>query len=200
MKFIYAKDLTPLFVDHSVINLMKTMIDGPTTFDFTGVNVMDRALEALARIVIDTEVNVHGLQDDSRQLFDAFVLKLNEPEYASIEEFETMFLAKFPVGTLCIWDKSLSKKLDPSEIVYSLVYIEGIEKNHVVFRNYYSHLIEPAYFAQYGGLDAKELYALDRIHVSDFATKEVLFRYPKSQKEEIILDLLKRYGSGEFKY
>ena len=193
MKYVYAKDVTAMFVDTSVIELMASQIDGPTTFDFNGVSVMDRSLEALSEVIVDKGVKVVGLEDDSQDRLDSMLIKLNEPDFSDVGDFAEMFFAKFPVGTLCIWDKTLQmKKKSDLESFYSLVYIEGFEKNNVVFRMYHSHLVEPAYFHQYGGLHAKELYSIHRIHVSDFVSKEVQFRYAKDEREEIILDILSK--------
>lgn len=191
MKYVYAKDVTAVFVDTSVIEIMSGQVDGPTTFDFTGVSVMDRSLEALSEVIVSKGIKVIGLEDDSQDRLDSMLLKLNEPDFSDVGDFAEMFFAKFPVGTLCIWDKTLQmKKKSDLESFYSLVYIEGFDKNNVVFRVYHSHLVEPVYFNQYGGIHAKELYSVQRIHISDFVSKEVQFRYAKDEREEIILDIL----------
>lgn len=196
MKYIYAKDVTAMFVDTSVIEIMSEQIDGPTTFDFTGVSVMDRSLESLSEVIVDRGVTVLGLEADSQDRLDSLLLKLNEPDFSDVGDYAEMFFAKFPVGTLCIWDKTLQmKKKSDLESFYSLVYIEGLDKNNVVFRVYHSHLVEPVYFHQYGGIHAKELYSVQRIHISDFVSKEVQFRYAKDEREEVILDLLLKADS-----
>lgn len=193
MKYIYAKDVTAMFVDTSVVEIMADQIDGPTTFDFNGVSVMDRSLEYLSEVIVEHGVKVIGLEDDSQDRLDSLLLKLNEPDFNDVGDYKEMFFAKFPVGTLCIWDKTLQmKKKSDIESFYSLVYIEGFEKNSVVFRVYHSHLVEPVYFHQYGGIHAKELYSIQRIHISDFVSKEVQFRYAKDEREEVILDLLSK--------
>lgn len=191
VKYVKASDFTHLFVDQSVLSMMVQEIDGETIFDFEDVHIMDRDLSILAEIVLETGVKVIGLDEESQQLLESYVRKLEEPEYEDLEEFKEMFLVKFPQGTLCIWDKSLKEDLLPNESKLSLVMVEGIKGNYVYFRLYKSHLMEPRYVHMYGGLNSEKLYTIESFHISDFANKSIMFRYPKDEREEIIIDILK---------
>lgn len=190
VKIVKAREYTHLFVDQSVINLMSESVSEGDVLDFNDVNVMDSDLGLLAETVINKGVEIRGLDEDSLVILDSHVRKLSAPIYESLDDFKEMFKVKFPKGTLCIWDKTLDKNLSPNENRLSLVMIEDVYDNFVRFRLYKSHMIEPRYVAEKGGLDNRDLYTVESTHITDFATKSVTFRYPKDEREEIILDIL----------
>lgn len=187
---IKAKNYTPLFVDNSVLGLMKKDAKEGDTFDFTGVNVMDRALNILAEILIDMDIKITGLDEESKELLETYLRKISDPEFDDIDEYIKMFKAKFPIGSLCIWDKTLVENLPGAESKMSIIAIEGIYQNFVRIRLYKSYLMEPRYVSEHGGLDNRELYTLESFHISDFISKHILFRYPRNEIEEITFDLL----------
>lgn len=189
--YVRAKDFTPQFVDHSVLMMMTEEIDGDTIFDFEDRDLLDKDLLTLAELIVNDNVQVVGLDDESNFLLESYIRKLNEPDYEDLDEFKHMFISKFPENTLCIWDKSLDENILPNENMLSLVKVIGIEGNYVKFNVFKSHLIEPKFIHMYGGIDAEELYTTQRIHVSDFANKSIMFRYTKDEREELILDILK---------
>lgn len=189
--YIKASDFTPQFIDNSILDMMKGHIEGVTVFDFLDRYLMDRDLLTLAEIVVETGVGVEGLDEDSMDLLDSYIRKLNEPDYEDLDEFKEMFNIKFPKDTICIWDKSLCENILPNENILTLVQIIGIEGVYVKFRQYKSHLIEPKYVHKYGGMDAEELYTVSNVHISDISNKTVMFRNPVDEREELIIDILK---------
>lgn len=189
--YINASEFTPQFIDNSVLMMMKELIEGDTVFDFNDRYLMDRDIVTLAEIVVENDIEVIGIDEESVYLLDSHIRKLNEPDYEDLEEFKVMFMSKFPKGTLCILDKSLNEDILPNENVLSLVQIIDIEGFHLKFRQYKSHLIEPKYVHEHGGLDAKELYTINNIHISDVANKSVMFRNPADAREIAIIDIFK---------
>lgn len=195
-KIVQAKDYTHLFVDQKVINMMSEECVKGDVLDFSGINVMDSDLGTLAEIILDKGLEIRGLDNDSILILDSHVRKLSVPIYENLKEFKEMFKAKFPKGTLCIWDKMLDKHLNANENRLSLVMVEDVYENFVRFRLYKSHLVEPKYVSQYGGINARELYTIESVHITDFANKSIMFRYPKDENEEIIIDLLLNISTG----
>lgn len=193
---IYATNYTHTFVDHNVLREMSDDIpeDKPTILIFDGVTVLSRDLETLAYIIVEAneQVAVMGLPERSESLLASHISRIIVPEFTDIQGFAEMFLAKFPVGTLCVWDLSLKakKELNNRNLV-SLVMIEGIKNNYLHFRLYRSHMVEPYYVNKYGGLDAPELYTRDTIHLTELMEKEETIRYAKEGMEEEIIEFLK---------
>lgn len=189
-KLIKASDYTPLFVDNSVLELMRKDSEDGDTLDFSDVNVMDRAINILAEILLESDLDVIGLDEESSELLETHLRKLSDPEFEDLKEYKHMFEKKFPKGTLCIWDKSLVQNLPGTETKMSLVMIEGVYDNFVRIRLYKSYLMEPRYVSEHGGMNNRQLYTLESFHITDFISKNILFRYPRNDTEEIIIDLL----------
>lgn len=190
---ISASNYTPSFVDHNVLRAMSEDIpEGRITiFDFDHVNVMVQDLETLAYIIIEKNVGTIGLPDKSMSLLESHISRIMIPEYTDIAGYADMFLAKFPIGTYCVWDLSLKgKKEINNRNLKSLVRIEGVHNNYLQLRVYRSHMVEPYYIHKYGGLDAPELYTRETIHLTELMEKEETIRYAKEGTEEAIIDLL----------
>lgn len=195
---IAATDYTHSLVDHNVLRAMSDDIpeDTPTVLNFDHVNVLVIDLETLAYIVIEKRVGVMGLSERSESLLNSHISRILIPEYTDITGYAEMFLAKFPPGTLCVWDLSLKVKKElNNRNLMSLVMIEGIQNNFLQLRVYRSHMVEPHYIHKYGGLDAPELYTRDTIHLTELMEKEETIRYPKEGMEEAIIDLLKQLSN-----
>ena len=190
-KLLYARDYTPQFVDSSVLRKMwLDCTEYNTLFDFEDTFVLERDLDTLAEIILDKQVRVFGLDDESLEILNIHINKLSGPTFTSLDDFIAMFRAKFPLDTFCIWDKSLDDSLSNSDCKISLVQLLDISKNRVQFRLYKSHMLEPKIISMYGGIDDSRLYTVETIHITDFLNKDVLFRYPTGDREEIIMDLL----------
>lgn len=190
-KLLYARDYTPQFVDSSVLRKMwLDCTEYNTLFDFEGTFVLERDLDTLAEIILDKNVRVFGLDEESLEILNIHINKLSGPTFTCLEDFIEMFKAKFPVDIFCIWDKSLDTSLSNSDCKISLVKMLNVSKNRVQFRVYKSHMLEPKIISAFGGIEDPRLYTVETIHITDFLNKDVLFRYPTSDREEIILDIL----------
>lgn len=189
-KIIRVLDYTHRYIDESILEKMKDVIGKGDTLDFNNVFIMDSDIPSVGDIIIENELVIEGLDEESLLLLESYIRKKMAPEFSNLKEFTMMFKEKFSKGTLCIWDRILDNNLKASESRMSLVMIEEIYDNFVRFRLYKSYLIEPKYVYEHGGLDNKDLYTLETVHLSDFANKTVIFRYPKDDNEEIILNLL----------
>lgn len=191
-KVLKASDYTHLFVDHNVLSLMEKDIAGIDELDFEDVNVMDRDMKTLANLKMDYGVEVKGLDSESVHLMESYIRKISEPDFETTEEFKDMFKAKFPEGHLCVWDKTLQENVLPNENMLSLVEVVGVEGNYVHFKLYKSHLMEPKHISLHGGMGSESLYKMESIHITEFTNKRIMFRNVKDEREELIVDLLKK--------
>lgn len=192
IQWIKARDYSPNFIDHAVFVRMADDITGdrPVLFDFEDRTVLSKDLDSLAAIVIERQVAVYGLPEDLEDRLDTLKRLLSDQIIDTMEEFIYMFNQKFPVGTYCIWDRSL---LDKKELIleskHTIVRIEGIHDNYLHLRSYIGSKMEPRYILEYGGLDSPELYRNTTIHVTELFNQEEDIRYPKDGKETAILEL-----------
>ena len=188
--YIKVLDFTNEFVDQSVIQRIEEEVGMGYVIDFEGTKLLEWGVDSLAELVTKYKLDVRNLEGNSSILLDVHKEHLHQPDVSSIPEFIEMFNAKFPEKSICILDRTLDKSLEPNQNNLHVVVIEGIRHNRVYYRLYRSHLMEPIYIHQHGGFDSPELYSIENIHVTELLGQDILFRYPKDDRESLILDML----------
>lgn len=189
------------YADYRVINLVREeglrLVGESDSYiniviDFSDVHVWDRLIIYLAKLVVEDGFEIVGLSEADGILLESNVRKIREPRITNVEEFKKMFIARFPKGHICIWDRTLSKNILSNQNKLALVMVEGIERNFVKFRLYKSHMLEPRFVGtRDDGINSKDLYNITSGHITEFMSKEYIFRNASNAREEVIIDILK---------
>lgn len=190
---IRALEFTAQNINSTIVDRIRKKIEetGDTEIDFGGTEILELVHKDIAELMISHGVSVYNISKLSdRDTIEYHRQLLMKPQVDDIEQYIEVFKTRFPVGTVCILDRTVMKGLAINENRESIIMIDAIFHNRIRIRKYHHSKVQPIYFRMAGGHDSPSLYSIEEVFFDELYNNEIVIDHPRNQKERDILDIL----------